>query len=457
MRNDARPDELLERGGDPAWGYCGVGLLPQDARMRDTLQRQDCLYTVVERDGTDSRARIVGSVVNFLFAPDNAGAVIDAIAARETKVVSLTITEGGYHIDGKTGGFDTSHPDIQTDLRHPRSPRGVFGYLAEALHQRTLRHGTPLTLMSCDNIQGNGDLLKRHLIAFAELRDPKLARWLGSNCTFPNSMVDRITPATNDEDRAMVRNDYDLDDGWPVMTESFRQWVLEDHFACGRPAWETCGVQLTRDVAAYEKIKLRVLNGSHQALCYIGLLLGHTYVHEAAADQDIRTLVHLLLAHEVIPSLAAVPGMELNSYRNHVLQRIANAAIRDPLSRISYYGSSGIPQFLLPSIEDQLKRGSVTFLGFVIASWFRCLAGPADNGREIPSPDPLAPTLQAIARRARHDPNAVFYGHDLFGPRLTQSEAFRISVTEALHSFYQLGAREALRRYITMAGNTFSP
>jgi mannitol 2-dehydrogenase len=444
-------DDLLEHHGDPQWAYCGVGLLPGDARMRDALRSQDCLYTVVERDGAASRPRVIGSLIDYLYAPDDPARVIARLASPGTRIISLTITEGGYHIDQKTGGFDLNHPDIRFDLAHPAGPRGIFGFLAAALHQRMLGHGHPVTLMSCDNIQGNGDLLKRHLLAFAEQRDPRLAAWSAARCSFPNSMVDRITPGTTDADRALVRDEIGIDDRWPVMTESFTQWVLEDHFVAGRPAWEQCGIQFTGDVAAYEKIKLRILNGSHQALCYIGLLLGHTYVHEAAADREIRRLVQLMLQGEVLPSLVAMPGMELNGYQARVLERFSNVAIRDPLTRISYYGSSGIPQFLLPSIEDQLKRGPVTWLGFVIASWFRCLAGHDDQGREIRLPDPMAPALREIALRARQDPEAVFSGHDLFGPRLAQSGTFRETVRQALRSFYQVGAGETLRRYLMSA------
>lgn len=447
-------DDLLEAGGDPQWGYCGVGLLPGDARMRDALRRQNGLYTVVERDGANIRARVIGSLVDYLFAPDAPGQVIEKLASPGTKIISLTITEGGYYIDRKTGGFDVEHPDIQLDLANPGRPRSVFGFLTESLHRRMLGDGSPVTLMSCDNIQGNGSLLKRHLTAFAGRRDTRLAAWIERHCSFPNSMVDRITPGTTDENRTMVANELGIDDQWPVMTEPFRQWVLEDHFAAGRPAWEMCGVQFTDDVAAYEKIKLRVLNGSHQALCYIGLLLGHTYVHEATTDPDIRKLVQRMLQHEVIPSLAAMPGMELGGYQAKVLERFSNAAVRDPLTRISIYGASGIPQFLLPSIEEQLKRGSATLLSFVIASWFRCLAGHDDNGREIRLSDPMAPVLQKIARRAREDPEAVFSGHDLFGPRLSQSEAFRTSVKETLRSFYQFGAKESLRRCLVSAENS---
>jgi mannitol 2-dehydrogenase len=440
-------DDLLENGGDPQWAYCGIGLLPGDARTRDALRSQDCLYTVVVRDGAASHPRVIGSLIEYLFAPDDPARVIAKLASAETKIISLTITEGGYHINQKSGGFDLEHPDVRSDLANPGQPRGVFGYLAEGLHQRMLGQGQPVTLMSCDNIQGNGDLLKRHLLAYAEQRDRRLAAWISANCSFPNSMVDRITPGTTDQDRAMVRDEIGIDDKWPVMTESFSQWVLEDHFVAGRPAWEKCGIQFTEDVAAYEKIKLRILNGSHQALCYIGLLLGHTYVHEAAADPEIRRLVQSMLQREVIPSLVPMPGMELNAYQAHVLERFCNVAIRDPLSRISIYGSSGMPQFLFPSIEEQLKRGPVDYLSFVIASWFRCLTGKDDEGREIRLLDPMFPALREIALRAQHDPDAVFTGHDLFGPRLSQSKTFRQTVRRALQSFYDLGARETLRRY----------
>jgi mannitol 2-dehydrogenase len=447
-------DELLESGGDPQWGYCGIGLLPADARMRDALQSQDCLYTVVERDGTASRPRVIGSVVEYVLAPENPALAIDKLASAQTRIISLTITEGGYHINQKTGGFDLDHPSVRYDLANPDQPKGIFGFLAASLARRLRTHGSPVTLMSCDNIQGNGDLLKKHLLAFAAQRDPKLSAWIAANCSFPNSMVDRITPGTSDADRATFTAEFGIADQWPVMTEAFCQWVLEDHFVAGRPAWEKVGVQFTHNVGAYEKIKLRILNGSHQALTYIGMLLGHTYVHEATGDPEIRKLVELMVQREVIPSLTAMPGMELNAYQARVLERFANPAIRDPLLRISTYGSSGIPQFLLPSIEDQLKRGDVTALGFVIASWFRCLAGTDDQGRTLTVADPLAATLREIALKAKADASTLFTGHDLFGPRLAQSETFKASVTQALQHFYQKGAAETLRYYLETIART---
>lgn len=449
-------DELFETGGDPQWGYCGIGLLPPDTRMRDALQSQDFLYTVVERDGTASRPRVIGSMVEYLFAPESPTLVIEKLASAQTKIISLTITEGGYHINQKTGGFDLDHPSVRYDLDNPDHPKGIFGFLAASLALRMRTHGSPVTLMSCDNIQGNGDLLKKHLLAFAEQCDPKLSAWIATNCSFPNSMVDRITPGTSKADCASFTAEFGIADQWPVMTETFSQWVLEDHFVAGRPAWEEVGVQFTDDVAAYEKIKLRILNGSHQALTYIGMLLGHTYVHEATNDPQIRKLVELMLQREVLPSLTAMPGMELGAYQKKVLERFANPAIRDPLFRISTYGASGIPQFLLPSVEDQLKRGQAPLLSFVIASWFRCLAGQDDAGREIRLADPMAPALRKIAYRAQQDPEVIFSGHDLFGPRLPQSATFRANVKQALLDFYQFGAKESLRLYLLPEGSSYA-
>ena len=234
-------DDLLNQGEDSQWGFCGVGLLKHDARIRDVMLSQNCLYTLVERSIEGDTARIIGSIVNFIFAPDDPQKVIEQMASPATRIVSLTITEGGYYIDAATGELDDQHADIQYDLAHPHEPSCSFGYLLEALDRRRIRGLAPFTLMSCDNIQSNGEVAKKMLMAFAELRDPVLRNWMAENCLFPNSMVDRIPPATTDEHRAFVKEKFGIDDGWPVMTESFKQWVIEDHFVQGRPKWEKVG------------------------------------------------------------------------------------------------------------------------------------------------------------------------------------------------------------------------
>ena len=438
---------LLGQGGDSHWGYCGVGLLKHDARIRDVMLAQDCLYTLVERSLEGDKARIIGSIVNFLFGPNDPQKVIEQMAAPQTRIVSLTITEGGYYIDQATGQLDEKNPDIQYDLAHPHEPRCSFGYLLEALDRRRARGLAPFTLMSCDNIQSNGEVARKMLTAFAELRDPVFRNWLTANCVFPNSMVDRITPATTDEHRTLVKEKFDIDDGWPVMTESFKQWVIEDHFVQGRPAWELVGAQMTTDVLPYEKMKLRLLNASHQALCYIGMLLGYELVHETMGDRDIKKLVEKLMDDEVTPLLSAVPGVDLTDYKKTLIERFANPAIRDQLSRIGIYGSSGIPKFVLPSIEEQLQRGGpIKQLSFTVAAWFRFLNGLDESGKEMPMLDPLAQTLRERAKAAGRDARQLLAMREVFSEELANSPAFVKQVTETLNSFYEKGARSTLEK-----------
>src|SRR6201995_5672369 len=401
-------DDLFHQGGDPHWGYCGVGLLKHDARIRDVMGSQDCLYTLGERNLEGHHPRIIGSIVNFLFAPDDPQKVIEQLASAETRIISLTITEGGYYIDQSTGEFNEKHPDIQYDLAHPHEPRCSFGYLLEALDRRRTRGMPPVTLMSCDNIQSNGEVAKKMLTAFAELRDPVFRNWLTENCIFPNSMVDRITPATTDEHRNLVKEKFKIDDGWPVMTESFKQWVIEDHFVQGRPAWELVGAQMTTDVLPYEKMKLRLLNASHQALCYIGMLLGKQLVHETMGDADIQTLVAKMMDHEVTPLLSAVPGVDLTEYKKTLIERFANPAIRDQLSRIGTEGAARIPKFVLPSIIEELERGGpIKLLSFTVATWFRYLNGKDDQGKELPIIDPMSKKLRERALEGGQDPQSL--------------------------------------------------
>ena len=440
-------DDLFNQGSDPRWGYCGVGLLKHDARIRDVMISQDCLYTLVERSLEGDKARIIGSIVNFLFSPDDPQKVIEQMASPQTQIVSLTITEGGYYIDQSTGDLDEKNPDIQYDLAHPHEPRCSFGYLLEALDRRRTRGLPPFTLMSCDNIQSNGEVAKKMLTAFAELRDPIFRNWLAENCIFPNSMVDRITPATTDEHRALVKEKFKIDDGWPVMTESFKQWVIEDHFVQGRPAWELVGAQMTTDVLPYEKMKLRLLNASHQALCYIGMLLGYQLVHETMGNRDIRRLVEKMMDDEVTPLLAEVPGVDLADYKKTLIERFANPAIRDQLSRIGIYGSSGIPKFVLPSITEQLQRGGpIKLLSFTVASWFRYLNGLDESGKEMPMLDPMAQTLRERAKAAGKDARQLLAMRDVFSEKLANSPAFVKQVSDTLQSFYEEGAKSTLVR-----------
>lgn len=446
-------EDLFNQGLDQQWGFCGIGLLPQDVRMRDALVSQDHLYTLVKRDEMGDRARVIGSIVNFLFAPENREAVLEKMAAPETKIVSLTITEGGYYLHSGSGEFDAAHPDIQHDLSHPHEPACSFGFLLEALDRRR-RHGLPpFTVMSCDNIQGNGAVARRMLTAFAELRDPTLNNWMARNCLFPNSMVDRITPATTDEHRQLVRDEFGIEDQWPVMAEPFKQWVIEDKFVLGRPAWELSGAQITSDVLPYEKMKLRLLNASHQALCYIGMLFGYEFVHQTMADEDIRALVQQMMDREVTPLLPATPGVDLEEYKATLIHRFANPAIRDQLSRIGIYGSSGIPKFVLPSIEEQLQCGGpIQLLSFTIACWFRYLSGHDEQGQEILMKDPMAARLREIAAAAGPDPAPLLGLREIFPADLATAPEFTAAVRGFLGSFYARGARATLKNALNGIG-----
>lgn len=442
-------EDLFNQGQDFEWGFCGVGLLNQDSRIRDVLVSQDYLYTLVQRDIQGDQARVVGSINNFLFAPDDREAVLEKMASPETKIVSLTITEGGYYVRGGTGEFDAQSPDIQHDLANPHEPECSFGFLLEALERRRKRGQPPFTLMSCDNIQGNGDVLKTMLLAFAELRDPALANWMARNCLFPNSMVDRITPATDDEHRKLVSERFGIDDGWPVMTETFKQWVIEDRFVEGRPKWENAGAHMTDNVLPYEKMKLQLLNASHQALCYIGMLFGYEFAHQTMEDEDIRALVKRMMDREVTPILPAVPGIDLENYKATLIERFANPAIRDQLSRIGTYGSSGMPRFVLPSVEAELKQGGpITLLSFTVACWFRYLSGRDEQGREMIMKDPMAPRLREIAQAMGKDPAPLLALREIFSEEIAGSPEFVRQVRHFLGSFYDRGARATLAEAI---------
>ncbi|MCB1825334.1 MAG: mannitol dehydrogenase family protein [Candidatus Competibacteraceae bacterium] len=444
-------DDLLHQPGNTEWGYCGVGLLPFDQGMRDALIPQDCLYTVVERSAAGDRARVIGSLLNYLYAPDDPEAVLEKMASPDCRIVTLTITEGGYYVNEGTGEFNADHPDIVHDLQNPHHPRCSFGYLLEALDRRRQRGLGPFTVMSCDNLQHNGTVARKMLLAFAERRDPALSHWLDEHGAFPNSMVDRITPATTDAHRALVRERFGLQDAWPVVTEPFMQWVIEDRFPTGRPAWEQVGAQMTGDVLPYEKMKMRLLNASHQAMCYIGMLLGYQFAHEAMDDPQIRTLVRTMMDVEVTPLLSPLPGVSLEDYKRTLIERFSNPTICDQLHRIGTEGSARIPKFILPSILEQLPRsGPVKLLSFTIAAWFRYLAGGNDDqGRPLPTViDPLADQLRERAQRGGREPDAVLSLAEIFGEILPRSPAFVDEVRRALHGFYDQGARATLRDYV---------
>lgn len=441
-------DELLHRPDQSEWGLCGVGLLPQDRRMAEVMAEQSGLYTVVERSREGDHARVIGSMTEYLFAPENPEAVLEKMASPACKIVSLTITEGGYSVHQGSGEFDPTPPGIQGDLAHPHSPQGVYGYLAEALERRRARGLEPFTVLSCDNLQGNGEVLKKMFLAFLGFRDQRLRDWVAARGAFPSSMVDRITPATKDEHRDLVRDKFGILDGWPVVCEPFRQWVIEDHFPLGRPDWGAVGAKMTQDVMPYEKMKIRLLNASHQALCYMGMLLGYEFAHQTMEDPRIRRLVKAMMDQEVTPLLPSVPGVNLEAYKETLLERFANPTIRDQLARIGTEGSARIPKFVLPTVRDQLAAGGPFRLhAFTVACWFRYLTGIDDRGNPLPLNDPLGATLQALARSGGADPRGLLGQAAVFGTDLPSSGPFVDAVTEVLELFYNRGSQAALDHY----------
>ena len=409
-------DTLLAMPEMERWGECGVGLLAGDRRMRDVMSDQDCLYTLVERSQAGEDARIIGSVRDFLFAPDDREAVLARLASPETRIVSLTITEGGYFLDSGTGEINLDHPDIRHDLENPHEPRTCVGFLVEALARRQRGGFAPFTVMSCDNLQGNGDVTKRLLSAYSGLRDGGLQLLIEEKVCFPNSMVDRITPGTTPSDVSFVRETFGVDDAWPVMTEPYTEWVIEDHFALGRPMWERVGAKLVGNVLPYELMKIRLLNGSHLAMAYLGALAGFDFVHEVMQDTVFVRFIEAFM-EEVTPVVPRIPGVSLSEYKRSLVNRFANPAINDQVTRICSEGSAKFPKWILPTITELLAREEeTTLVCVVLASWIFYLGrGVDEHGRRLTIIDARAAELTEIARRGELDPAAMLTVSSIFG------------------------------------------
>ncbi|WP_037184101.1 mannitol dehydrogenase family protein [Rhodococcoides fascians] len=440
-------DRLLQQGEASEWGICGVGVLPGDRKMKDVMDAQDCLYTLALKhaDGTWD-TRVIGSIVEYLFAPDDPEAVIEKMAAESTRIVSLTITEGGYNFSATTGEFDAENPSIQADLKDGAVPSTTFGLVVDALARRKDRGLKPFTIMSCDNIEGNGHIAQSTFTAFAHLKDPELAQWLTAEGAFPNSMVDRITPVTTPEVVQSLSERYALDDQWPVAGEPFTQWVLEDKFTLGRPPFEDVGVQVVEDVTPYELMKLRLLNASHQALAYFGYLSGYRLVHEVAQDSLFSEFLLAYMNNEATPTLQPVPGIDLGDYKKTLIERFSNQEIRDTVARLCAESSDRIPKWLLPVIRKNLETGGdIRLSTAVVASWARYAEGVDEQGQPIEIVDQLADTLIPIARKQHDDPTAFIANRTVFGD-LIDNERFVTEYRTQLDSLHSEGARATLER-----------
>jgi mannitol 2-dehydrogenase len=442
-------DRFMNEGTALDWGICGVGVMAADRRMKEALDAQDGLYTLVLKhsDGT-YEPRVIGSIVEYLFAPDDPEAVIEKMAAESTRIVSLTITEGGYNLSDVTGEFDVANPDVLADLEPGAVPRTTFGLVTEALRRRWKRGLAPFTVMSCDNLQDNGYLSKRVFTAFARLRDPDLGDWVEHEARFPNSMVDRITPVTTDADRAEIRERFGIEDRWPVVCEPFTQWVLEDAFTAGRPPYERVGVQVVEQVEPYELMKLRLLNGSHQAMAYFGYLAGYRLVHEAAQDPLFQAFLLGYMDFEATPTLAPVPGVDLEGYKHTLIERFSNPQVRDTIARLCAESSDRIPKWLLPVVRAQLVTGGeIRRSAAVVASWARYAEGFDEAGQPIEVVDRLRDTLMRLARRQYEDPDAFIANREVFGD-LVDQKPFVSAYRSALTSLHERGARATLESLV---------
>ena len=443
-------DQLMEQGKALDWGICGVGVMPFDLKMKEAMHSQDCLYTLVLKAPDGSwEPRIIGSIVQYLYAPDDPEAVIEKMADPATRIVSLTVTEGGYNFSPVTGEFDDTNPAVQADLAPGAIPATTFGLITEALVRRRTRGIEPFTVMSCDNIQGNGHMAQKVFTAFARLRDAELGDWVADHVQFPNSMVDRITPVTTDEDRAQISQRFGVEDAWPVVCEPFTQWALEDKFTAGRPPFEDVGVQVVPDVVPYELMKLRLLNASHQALCYFGYLAGYRLVHEVAQDQLFANFLLDYMNREATPTLAPVPGIDLDAYKLKLIERFSNAAVRDTVARLCARSSERIPSWLVPVIRENLAAGrDVRLSAAVVASWARYAEGVDEHGEPITVVDRLADTVQRLAAQQRDDPLAFVKNRELFGDLATE-QGFTEPYLNALNSLHSKGSRATLKALAT--------
>jgi mannitol 2-dehydrogenase len=395
-------DALLREGEGAEWGIVGIGILPGDQQMRDALEEQAGLYTLVtQATGQPAVARVIASIVDYLFVPDDPAGVVERLADPTIRVVTLTVTEGGYNLSPSSGSFDAHDPVILAEARDEGLIRTHFRLLRDALALRRERGIAPFTIASCDNIRTNGDVARETLVQFTALSDPGLAAWIEQEVQFPNSMVDRITPMTKPEDRIRVQDEFGLDDLRPVFAEEFVQWVVEDRFPTGRPELQKVGVQFVDDVLPFELMKLRLLNASHQVIAYFSFLRGHEIVHTAMADPAVAAVVARFQEEEAEPTLPPVPGVDLALYRATLLDRFANPAIEDTVARLCAQSSTSIPNFVLPVIRDQLSRGGrIDVAASVVAAWATYAAERGDWRivdrrresivRTASDPDPLA-------------------------------------------------------------------
>lgn len=429
------------------WAISGASL--RSAAVRDALKPQDCLYALLENDGVEERASVVGVIHEALFAPEEGRSLLARIAAPATRIVTLTVTEKGYCHNPATGDLDLAHPDIRADLTGGGLPRSTLGWLVRGLMQRRAARGGGLTVLCCDNMASNGQTLRRLTRQFAEGLDPGLAAWIEDQVRFPSSMVDRIVPAATPAslDHAAAR--LGMRDEAAVSTEGFIQWVIEDDFATGRPRWEIAGAELVGDVRPYQDLKLRLLNGAHSAIAYLGALQGLPFVADVMADPELARFVERLMLEEIAPLTASPPGFDVDDYGRALLRRFANRSVRHRTLQIAMDGSQKIPVRWLPALREARRRGApCRHLVSALAAWLRFLVGRDELGQQLPLDDPLGPRLRAVATAFGHDPAALVAAaleiHEVFGHDLRHDAELIDQLTAVLTRITHAGVRAGL-------------
>jgi mannitol 2-dehydrogenase len=417
------------------WAIVGAGVLPGDAAMADALESQDYLYTLISRGAERADVGVIGSVVDFIHVPDDPTLLVDAIAAPDTHIVSLTITEGGYPVDDVTGEF----------VADRSGPSGMFHILVAGLDLRRRNGGQPITVMSCDNIMANGDVTRTATLGEAASISTELCEWIASHVSFPNSMVDRITPVTTPADVTWLETTHGISDRWPVVAEPFRQWVVEDHFAGDRPPFEQLDVIITDDIAPYELTKLRLLNAGHSCLAYLAALLGFERVDAAMADPTLRTYVEQLLHVEAKPTLPPASGIDLDDYIASLIERFSNPGVGDQIARLCLDGTSKFPKFLLPTIRAQLAAdGPIERSALALAGWCEYLTRSTRPGASRPALDPRLDLALDFALRSIDRPAAFLDFDAVFGGDLRASQRFVEAFTAALDALRTGGVRSAI-------------
>ena len=442
-------DELFALGRDHDWAIVGAGIKSFDAERREILKEQDWLTTVIELAPEKLSAHVTGAMIDFCeVVPEK---LIARLSDPAIRIVSLTITEGGYFVDAKTGNFDASHPAIQQDAARSGAPETVFGILIAGLEARRAAGIPPFTILSCDNLPENGHVTARTVCGLAQLISPDLAEWIKDNVAFPNSMVDCITPATSDRERAMARDEFGVIDGAPVVSEPFRQWVMEDNFPLGRPRLEDVGVTFVDDVTPYETMKLRILNAGHATIAYPGALLGHIFVHDAMADPLVSRWLQHLVRTEVIPILPPITGTDFDGYLMKCIDRFENPRVGDTIARLCQDGSNRQPKFVLPSIRDALATGRpVDLLAYEVAFWCRYCAGESPENVSPALADERAHILHACAWQTRDDPESFLRIKDVFGD-LSERKPFTTAFSAAISNVWAHGTHDTLVSLINKA------